>query len=559
MNFNLKKLSNRLNSIKKEYDIIIIGGGIYGATLFWEATARGLQAILLEKNDFCNATSANSLKIIHGGLRYLQNFDFKRVRDSSKELKLLLNLAPHLIHPLPCIVPTNLKLKKSKLSFRIAHKAYKFLSYDRNRFGEFENKLPEGKIFSIAEFRRSLSDLSFTDITGGAVWYDALNYNSERLVVEFITSAARRGGDPFNYIEAQELIIRNGRAIGVSAYDYLSEQDLEIRGKIIANATGPWINKLANSNASSKNQRIHFAKAVNLIVPKSFSDFAFGLESKLSTDDLHPAKRYLFFVPWRSATMIGTWYFTTEKSPDNLTLNESELDKCIAQINDVFPAAKISKDDVSYVHLGQVPVKPMSNPKKVKLLEHHSSIPNRSRNTPDNFISVLGLKYTTARKVAEETVKHLFGKLGKDIELPRSKALLDGGDLENLQQFMLTQLTNNTLQLGEKTIQHLIFNYGANYEKIVDLIALDESLGNKIPGCDNAIVAELLYCIKNEYTVYLADLLLRRMDLGSLKKPSGTAIEFCATFMAELMGWTLKEKQEQINSFLKNYNRVCPG
>ena len=149
---------DRLKNIKKEYDIIIIGGGIYGATLLWEATLNDLSTILIEKNDFCSATSANSLKIIHGGLRYLQNFDLKRIRESSRELQILMNILPNLIHALPCVIPTYPRLKRSKMAFRLALKLYNLISFHGNKEFGFKNEIPLGNIISIEEFQRLIGE-----------------------------------------------------------------------------------------------------------------------------------------------------------------------------------------------------------------------------------------------------------------------------------------------------------------------------------------------------------------------------------------------------------------
>ena len=388
---------DRLKNIKKEYDLIIIGGGIYGATLLWEATLNRLSAILIEKNDFCSATSANSLKIIHGGLRYLQNFDLKRIRESSRELQVLMNILPNLIHALPCVIPTYPKLKRSKRAFQFALSLYNLISFHGNNEFGFKNEIPLGKVISIDEFQTLIEELNLPGITGGALWYDALNYNSERSTLAFILSSIHRSADAFNYMEMKNLIVRNGLAIGIKACDNLSGQDLEILGKTIVNATGPWTNIVGHHmNMNWKKSQFYFVKAVNIIINRYFSDFAFGLQINRSIDDIHEANRYLFFVPWRGATMIGTWYFSHTSSPDELVLTEKELNGCINQIQELFPEANITRDSVCFVHAGLVPAAQSLNKNSFKLKEHHSLIDHNLHGGPDGVISVLGVKYTTA-------------------------------------------------------------------------------------------------------------------------------------------------------------------
>ena len=548
---------DRFRNIKKEYDIIIIGGGIYGATLLWEATLNNLSAILVEKNDFCSATSANSLKIIHGGLRYLQNFDLKRIRESSRELQVFINILPNLIHALPCVIPTYPRLKRSKLAFRLALRLYDLISFHGNAEFGFENEIPLGNVISLEEYRRLIESLDLPGISGGALWYDALNYNSERSALAFIFSSIHRGADAFNYLELKNLIVRNNRAIGIKAHDNLLGQDIEVFGKTIVNATGPWINTVnRHMSVDWKKSQFYFTKAVNLVIDRFFSDFAFGLQINRSIDDINESDRYLFFVPWRGATMIGTWYFSHRSSPDDLSLTEKELNDCINQIKNIFPDTDIAKDSVCFVHAGLVPVVQRPNMKSFELKGRHSLIDHSLHGGPDGVISVLGVKYTTARSEAVETIKYVSQKLGKDINSIKFKiSPLIGGDIKSFDNFLQTKRKNNKHNLSNKTIKHLSLNYGTIYNNIVDLISDSDELGELIPGSDEAIKAELRYCIKNEFAYKLPDLILRRTDIGTLKKPSDETINFCADFMGKEIGWSDSEKKDQKNLLIEIYSR----
>jgi glycerol-3-phosphate dehydrogenase len=551
-------VNNRLKNIKREYDLIIVGGGIYGATLLWEATQSGLRAILIEKNDFCCATSANSLKIIHGGLRYLQNLDLRRVRESSKELSKLVKIAPHLIHPLPCVLPTYPQFKRSKLAFRLAFNLHNLISFNGLQKDEIGRHIPSGKIISTKELQNLIPALNGSDITGGALWYDALNYNSERLVLSFVLSAIQNGADAFNYLEMKNLIIRNGCAIGIVAFDNLSGQDVEVMGKMVVNTTGPWIKKL-NRQIDLKGQisKYHFAKAVNFIIRRSFSDVAFGLKVKESVDHLSQSNRYLFFVPWRGNTMIGTWYFWYDESPDDVVLTENEFNKCIDQIQHVLPGANLVGDEICFMHLGLIPANLISTHKNFELKRHCSLIDHFRYGGPDGVISVVGVKYTTARNIAVKTIKYVSEKTGCAVNKTRSRiSHLFGGDINSLDKFIQTKKANNAYQLDEGIIEHLILNYGTEYDRITELISINNELGKLIPGSHEAIKAELLYCIKYEFAYNLSDLLLRRTDIGSLGKPDEETINFSAALMAEEMDWTPSEKNKQINSFLKYYDRL---
>jgi len=549
-------IDNRLRNIKKNYDVVIIGGGIYGATLLWEATIKGLSAILIEKGDFCNATSANSLKIIHSGLRYLQEFDIKRIRESAKELKLLLKLAPHLVQPIPCIIPTYPQLNKGKLALALALKLYGLISLD----GRDDNNelVPNGRIISKNELRDLIPIASLDGITGGALWYDGLNHNPERLVLTFVFSAQNRGADAMNYMECQNLIVRKERVVGIKAYDHLSRQESEVYGNIVVNTTGPWINQSGlKFDSTDDKAQYHFVKAVNLIIPRTLSGCAFGLKATDSTDDLYNQNRYLFFVPWRGETMIGTWYFDHSSSADDVKLTDNELSRCIRQIKQVLPGLSITGQEVNFVHLGLIPVELNSDKKEFRLKKHHILVDHGRHGGPDGLISVLGVKYTTARSVSARTIDLISKKIGRKQNLQESETYsLNGGNIESIGQFIQEKKTNNYHKLTEKTIQHLVLNFGANYNDIEKMISENVVLSGLIPGSDESIVAELSYCMKNESVFHLSDLVLRRTGIGSLKKPKDETINFCANFMAQELGWTEPQKNNEISSLTRFYDRI---
>jgi glycerol-3-phosphate dehydrogenase len=548
---------NRLKNIKNEYDLIIVGGGIYGATLLWEATLRGLSAILVEKNDFCSATSANSLKIIHGGLRYLQSFDLKRIRESANEQNRLLKIAPHLIQPLPCIIPTYQQPKNGKLAMFAAFKMYELICAGNKNYNN--ESIPSGKILSKNKLHPLIPALNLSDITGCALWYDALNYNSERLALEFILSAVEYGADAFNYLEFQDFILRKGCAIGIQGYDKLTHQKIEVLGKLIVNAAGPWVNNICRQISSNpKAGQFQFAKAINLVIPRSLSDKAFGLkDTALPVDDYYQPNRFLFFVPWRGATMIGTWYFEQNStSPDDVALTEAEYIRCIGQIQRLIPDADVQEDEVCFVHSGLVPIDLDDRNRKFEIKGQYSLIDHQRHGGPDGLISVLGVKYTTARNVAAKTADLVLKKVKHKLnKYDTGNKTLAGGEIKNIDKFIQEKKKNNYHKLTDETITHLALNYGINSDDIEKLISNNSELGELIPGSDEAIKAELPYCLEKEFVHHLPDFILRRTGIGSVKKPEEEAINYCADFMSKERGWSESQKQSEIESLLNFYNR----
>ena len=229
MKRNLERLANQ------KFDVLVVGGGIHGAITAWDAALRGLSVALIERGDFGGGTSQNSLKIIHGGLRYLQDGNLSRIRMMVRERTTWMKIAPHLIHPLPCLMPTTQKMSRSRLAMGLALMANDYLSFDRNQLDDPEKDLFDGMIVSQRELSRILPGYDVSTSTGGAVWYDAQIYNSERLLLEFIISAVQIGAEAANYVEAISFLQQGNEIIGVQAKDLQTGQIFDIQSKLVIN------------------------------------------------------------------------------------------------------------------------------------------------------------------------------------------------------------------------------------------------------------------------------------------------------------------------------------
>jgi glycerol-3-phosphate dehydrogenase len=293
---------------KKKYDVLIIGAGIYGAATAWDAASRGLSVALLDKNDFGSKTSFNSQKIIHGGLRYLQHGDFKRVRESACERTSLMRIAPHLVHPMPCLIP--IYGQTMRFIMPLALKTFDLFSYDRNTLKDPQKHIPNSRIVSKAECMQLIPGLMEDGLTGGSIWYDAQAYNTERLVLSFIRSAEKAGADVANYLEVIDFIIDENRIKGIKAKDLLNSEELEIQAEIVVNASGPWIKQISSLLPSSVNPNIRFVKMLIIIVKRIFiQDYAFGIQFRKKFEDkdniVNKGYRLLFITPWRKYSLVG--------------------------------------------------------------------------------------------------------------------------------------------------------------------------------------------------------------------------------------------------------------
>jgi glycerol-3-phosphate dehydrogenase len=344
MNRNLERLANR------KFDVLVVGGGIHGAITAWDAALRGLSVALIDRGDFGSGTSQNSLKIIHGGLRYLQDGNLSRIRTMARERTTWMRIAPHLVHPLTCLIPTTQKMSRSRLAMGLALMANDLLSFDRNQLADPEKDLPDGMIVSQEELSRILPGYDVSTATGAAVWYDAQIHNSERLLLEFILSAEQAGAEVANYVEAMDFLQQKNRIIGIRAKDRLTGQIFEIRSHLVINCTGAWAEHLLEKAALRSEYAM--SVAMNVVVDQVWSGVAVGLTSQ-PVNGKPP--QILFIVPWRNKSMIGTCHIPWCQAPHKFTLSEPMVQGFLDQINSAQRSLKLSLHDVQHVTWGFLP------------------------------------------------------------------------------------------------------------------------------------------------------------------------------------------------------------
>lgn len=392
------------------FDLIVIGGGIHGAWITLRAAQKGLRVALIEKSEFGAATSANSLKILHGGLRYLQHLDFKRMRSSIRARREYLRLFPQFTRPLPCVIPLRSGGVRSPWILGPALMANDLLSADRNIGVEKKNRLPRGQLLRGATCRGYLSPLVDSDAASGALWWDAIALDTSRLVVEPLKTAATFGAVAANGIEALEYITAGDSVRGVVAIDRSTSKQFEITAPRVVNATGP------NAEQLSMKLRLPvdylppaWLGGLNLVFGKSIGlTAAVALTSMSKKSDssavLRRSTRELFFVPWKDATMVGTDYYPTSDLHDLSKPPGNAVENFVAEINQVAPKAGFSSSDVREIHWGLLPTDAATAdlPRKSPVLAYGK------RETGLNGLAVVvGEKLTSAPVLSEQVVRRL--------------------------------------------------------------------------------------------------------------------------------------------------------
>jgi glycerol-3-phosphate dehydrogenase len=541
---------------KKKYDVLIIGAGIYGAATAWDAASRGLSVALLDKNDFGSKTSFNSQKIIHGGLRYLQHGDFKRVRESACERTSLMRIAPHLVHPMPCLIP--IYGQTMRFIMPLALKTFDLFSYDRNTLKDPQKQIPNSRIVSKAECMQLIPGLMEDGLTGGSIWYDAQAYNTERLVLSFIRSAEKAGADVANYLEVIDFIIDENRIKGIKAKDLLNSEELEIQAEIVVNASGPWINQISSLLPSSVNPNIRFVKMLIIIVKRIFiQDYAFGIQFRKKFEDkdniVNKGYRLLFITPWRKYSLVGAAQQPYNGDIDNPLISEDEILKLIEEVNEAYPQAVLTLKDVSFYYRGLLPIDNINQNGDIKISKHNEIYDYRKSGI-EGLISIISVKYTTARNAAQMVTDMVYKKLGKPlIKCKTMKTPIYGGDIERFDDFLLNAIEHRPQTLDKEIIRNLVYNYGSEYQKVLKYLDEDAGYGQRITDTSNVIKAEIIHAIRDEMAQKLEDVVLRRTELGSAEYPGNEGLETCACIMAQEMGWGRSRIQEEINNIKSIY------
>jgi glycerol-3-phosphate dehydrogenase len=388
-------------SASKQYDLVVIGGGIYGVALAFEAARRHYRPLLIERNDFGGGTSWSSLRIIHGGLRYLQTLDLRRFRESVVERRWFLHHFPDLVRPLPCLMPLYGHGLKRPSFFRLVLACNDLLSLDRNGNLEARARLAHGQVLSRWETIRLFPQIRRRGLAGGALWWDAVMLSSERVLMELLGWACSCGATALNYVEVERVLVEEGRVTGVEARDRAADRVHRYAAYRVVNATGPRSQVFAEGIDRAVPALFRPTLAFNLLIDRPpIAEVALALQPR--------AEGPIYFVlPWKGRTLAGTFHTGLPDSVLEPTVAENQVAQFLRDLNAAIPEFDVTPQQLIHVYAGLLPGRRAGSAELAKRAVIHD---HGGRGGPRGFYSISGVKFTTARRVAEDTLRTIFGR-----------------------------------------------------------------------------------------------------------------------------------------------------
>jgi glycerol-3-phosphate dehydrogenase len=518
-----------------DYDVVIIGGGMAGAGAARDLAMRGVSVALLEKGDFASATTSLSSKLIHGGLRYLELFDFGLVRESLAERQRLQRLAPHLVKPLPFLVPIYRDSSRGLVKVRLGLRLYDWLTPGRDR--ERYRVLPAIDALSLEPAIRP------DDLRGAGYYFDDLLLFPERLCLENVLSACRHGARAFNYCQLLSVVRdARGAVAGVTARDLLTGTVATLGARVVVNATGPWVDDIRELAGITERGRhvLRRTKGIHCLLPRMTERAIYH-----STRD----DRMIFVIPWREFSLVGSTDTDFAGDLDRVWATRDEVDYLLGEVRRALPDPRVSADAIAYTYAGVRPLSYEEGKRASNVSRAHRIVAEAG----GRFLSITGTKLTCFRSLAEELGDTITRTLGRRGRARTATRMLDGTDEEAERVEVRAWLDVSTEMaasgLSSQTLETLVTTYGRVYPRVVELIGKVPGGAERLCPTNPDVVAQLHHAVQDELTVSLQDFMLRRTGIGTSSCQGEDCAESIARRMAALLGWSARRLDAELEAF----------
>lgn len=530
------------------FDLVVVGAGIYGALAAWDAARRGLTVAVVDRGDFGGATSFNSHKTLHGGLRSLQALNLRQMRLFVRERRAMAEMAPHLVRPLPYCVPTCRHPTRNAAALRVALAVTDLVAADRNAgIVDAELRLPRGRMVSRTECL-TLNPLIDPDgVTGGAVWVDYQMRQPERVVLGAIRSAVHAGATAANYVEAGALVRGGGRIAAVTLEDRLTGTRFDVRTRAVLNATGPWAASVAAALApdAAAAPAAWLSRAMNLVVDRVTLTHACGGSAQ---------GRFLFLVPWRDVSILGTSHDPHDGGPDAPHGTPEHVARLLADGRTAFPRADLDPSRVRLVHRGLLPMV-AATPQGVALLKESAVVDHAAAGCA-GLVSIFSVRYTTARHTAAQAVDAVCRALGTAASAPGDVARMADAAYATLDELRRDARNAAAPHTDAALRERLAGSYGSAWLDVAALIADVPGLARPLSDTCAVTRAEVVHAVREECALTLTDALLRRTEAGTAGHPGAAAVDVAAGVMAAELGWSADRLDAERASLEAVYPRL---
>ncbi|WP_368497273.1 glycerol-3-phosphate dehydrogenase/oxidase [Herbiconiux sp. A18JL235] len=527
--------SKAIETLKeKELDILVVGGGIVGTGAALDAVTRGLRVGMVEARDWASGTSSRSSKLVHGGIRYLEQLDFRLVREALIERGLLLQrIAPHLVKPVRFLYPLNKRVVE-RAYIGAGMLLYDIFSYSGGR----PPGVPHHRHLSRRQVQQLIPSLSKNALVGGITYYDA-QVDDARYVASLARTASSYGAHVASRVKVEGFLKVGERVVGVKAHDLETGERFEIRAKQVVNATGVWTDETQAMVGERGQFKVRASKGVHLVVPRDRFQGKSGLL-------LRTEKSVLFVIPWGRHWLIGTTDTDWHLDKAHPAATAADIDYILEHVNKVL-AVPLTREDVEGVYAGLRPLLAGESDQTSKLSREHlvaHSVPG--------LVVIAGGKWTTYRVMAKDAIDAAVSALDGRISpsVTQDIALLGAEGYQ--------AAWNKRHKIARKfgvhpvRIEHLLNRYGTLTDELLDLIKADPSLADPLPGADDYIGAEVVYAASHESALHLDDVLARRTRISIEAWDRGvSAAPVAARLMAGVLGWDEETVDREVEVYLE--------
>jgi len=510
---------------QEDFDLLIIGGGITGVAVARDAAMRGFHTALVERDDFGSGTSSRSTRLIHGGIRYLEYGEFKLVFDACSERRVMRKIAPRLVRPLAFLYPLYRGQRPAPWKLRTGMILYDALSLFRN--------VQRHRWLHPAEVQWREPLVAGRGLLSVARYYDA-QVDDARLTLTTAKAAHIHGAVMVNHARVTGLVKAGGRVVGAHVVDVVSGREIEVRAKVVVNATGVWTDRVRELDQRRERPIIRPTKGIHLLIPRARLRSQHAVIFNVPRDG-----RHIFLIPWGDFALIGTTDTDYQGDLDNPAATLDDVDYLLEATQHTFPGAQIQYDDIISTFAGlrplvSAPGSPSALSRKHVIMEGESGL-----------VTITGGKLTIHRLMAEQLTDHIQKKLAEEFGVHvhsecRTKEPLEGARIERIQ----------VSGVDEPVGRHLIDTYGGDTAWILAYVEENPSLGEHIVPELPYLMAEVLYAVQHEMALSVCDVLIRRTHVIYERRDGGLErARAVAELMAPRLGWDEAEIERQVADY----------